>query len=96
MIVPRERGDALCWPPTFLQEQGYIEELRWIGSKICTHWCRGANDCADVPGTECLRITRRGDGVCLPPEGQEPGMEPEPQPDPGGEPNDPDEGGNEP
>ena len=78
----------------FLQEQG-IEELVGSGA-ISAPIGAVAQMTALMYRAPNVRITRRGDGVCLPPEGQEPGMEPEPQPDPGGEPNDPDEGGNEP
>ncbi|MEE2788168.1 MAG: PPC domain-containing protein [Myxococcota bacterium] len=80
--APREDGDTICWPPRFLEDQQNIEDVRWPGSNICTHWCRRDNDCRDVPETSCIVLSRRGDGVCLPARDRgadgEPGVMPSP------------------
>jgi hypothetical protein len=83
--------DSFCWPPSFLEGRDDLEQVRWVGSNICTHWCRDDRGCDDVPGTECLALTRRGDGVCLPPRDRDGEMDGPPEVDPS--PVDPDDDG---
>lgn len=48
-------GAEVCW----------VFEGGQRGFNICTHSCRGAADCADVPGTVCTPF--QGFAACLPP-----------------------------